>query len=907
MISGNMKFVKKIYHLQLLSFATCLIFALASCIDDKIILDEQNPDSPNLSDELAISFDISLDINPSSRAGEQDAIGSKNWTVEKVSANPDAELYENYIDTQDKFRVFFFTEDGDFLFGAIDRTISQGGSVGVNNQTYTVRVPINVLVDRQGNEYPVEDIKNYLRTNSFKVAVLVNWPNAGEKVNPGDYDDGDNTGSFGDNPSSTLKGHPLWGLKNSVLYEGEDKDLKNINDLHHLFDESNVYASTVSTSNRASNLECYQPFMAQNEEGKWTMGEPTDWVKMRDIDEGWNADKDWTDSNGKTYAGYSRKYLDSFDSKETANIWIRANWNPNKELNEAKGIYRHYQHLWYLWNFDASYKYGLYKNNSGSYQSYASAYQGNFGWNNGFTQGVANTWGAEWYDRNGEQIYNWLKGTSSTNTLSNITIYSGTGQNDSFFTFNPFINGEECYLVDNTNAVNNNQTYYGIRLPSRGNTMAGNHTPGVFVFQARTSGTLRVKWGNGHNSASEAKLTIQKGTEWQRTYTVSTGNRYKLFDLGGTSDPSVTFYDIETDARNTPVYIYCSQGDAIIYSIEYIRGKYLYETDREGVIPDESQGIPMYGVQNFEALNDWMEGSTANLTQLQNLEVKLLRALAKVEVYIPKSFGRPRHMYMRNMNRTARCEPMNVENPIDWTEETGSGHPANCEFFNIMKHGPTFDSNKMGVNASAYRDWLSWFYGSWASATWGDNKSWIFEGVTLPEAGEKGYPQIFNPYINRSDFCHFIFMGEDPNNSANYKYVLYMPEKYIDDPVNPGNFASNPAVPHIEYRFDPATSVNDKENTWTHSEFNLDDDRCFRIYFTNYNGNEEYGEKNPKIGDVSGSSYYTYEADRENLKYHWPILRNHTYQFYVNSVGPERATIEVKISDWNHEKVVTIW
>ena len=925
-----MKLQSLIYKLTFPLLAGCLgLLITTSCVDDM-------PDPDNDKDRVEggkdediqyLSFKFQVDVDPDTRA----AVKGEGWNVNWVEANTQAEDFDNFVDTQDKFRVFFFTKEGDFLFGAIDRTISNGGTTGGNTQTYTVRIPMNVIVDRDGNEYPVNKLKSFLKNNEFKVAILANWPNAGEKINPGDYDDGDNSGNFGENPSSTLKGHPLWGYRNSVLYDPDndandmalrdkigEKDVKNINDLHHLFDESSIYASTISTESRASNKECFEPFMALNDDGALSMGEPTDWVKMRDIDEGWHAT-------------YQRKYIDSFDSKETANQWIRANWTPDVQANIDKKIYRHYQHLWYLWNFDASYKYGLFTRKPSDFPSYASAYQTNFGWNDGFTGGVTNTWGEEWYERSGDSFFQWMYGTSSTNPLGALTIMTGTGQSDSFFTFNPFLNDEECYMVTNpASSYNNNVTYYGIRLPSRGKELAGNESPGVFVFQARTAGTIRIRWGNGHNS-QEAKICIQKGREWQREYTIGTNNRYRLFNLGGT-ESAESYYDIAMEGENAPIYIYCSKGDAIIYGIEYIRGKYLYETDREGVEPSLQQGIPIYGVRNFQPVPDWEYGNTITIRPSDDAgdetDFRLIRALAKIELHIP-DFGneRPRHVYMRNMNRAARCEPMNVEEPIFWEEQEAT-HPSSCEFFTLMDYGPLYDSKRTsGIDVAGYRKWLSWFYGSWKSASWftngkydvdadgvwtpsadnplsGNNKGWKFEGTAVEGEDKASYPKIFNPYINRSDFCHFIYTGKD--SQGRHRYVLYMPEKFIDDASQPGVLNSNPEVPHIEFRFTPGSTIEDKGSTLTHSEFNLDDDRCFRIYFTNYGNNPGYGESNPEIGKVSGSSYKNYEKS-DNLKYHWPILRNHTYQFYVASLSPERISVNVKIKDWSHEKVVTEW
>lgn len=899
-----MEFPHKLFNKLFFAFSFSAFALLGGCKDDFYIPDTDIDGSMDESDKFGLVFNVSLDIDPATRA----------WDVGFLGAHSDAEAYENFVDTQDKFRVFFFTEDGEFLFGAIDRTISLGGEGTDNTQTYTVRVPMNnTLIDRDGNEYDIAQIKNYLRTHDFKVAVLANWPNAGGKVNPGDYDDSDTTLDQGENPSSSLKGHPLWGVKNSYFYNESGKDLKTINDLHFLFDEANMYAfDRAIGSNTHKNFDIYYPFFKSvtDTDGSqiYAAGEPTDWVKMRDVSRGWTAMRGWDDAEGH-HPGYSRKsYALDFDSKETANIWIRANWNPNVALNNEKGIYRHYQNLWYLWNFDASFKYALYKNNEATYPNYANAYISNFGWSNGYV-GAVNTWGEEWYKRNGQRFYEWMRVSSSTAPLQDLYIVTGTGQNDSFFSFKAFSNNPGCYRVTNPASYNHDGVdYYGLRLPSRGtSSQVGNTSEGVISFQARTSGTLRIKWGNG-NDNERATIRVQKGNTILKEYSISSGNRYKLYDLGGTSSDD-TFYDIAMGDDSAPIYIYCTQGAAVIYAIEYIRGKYLFETDREGVVPNEAQAIPMYGVQDFTKLSNWVDGNTETIQPSDNTMFRLLRSLAKVEVYVPTSFGRPRHMYMRGMNRSARCEPMDVFNPTHWTDQpTGNlNHPQDCEFFKLMDYQACYDpASPSKTNLSTYQQWMSWFYGSWKDFGYNFNGK-----VTPPTVAEKGeYPKIFNPYVNRSDFCHMIYVGEVENY---HKYVLYMPEKFIDDPSDPGVRESKPVVPHIEYRFTPGVvndDDDDKLESLTRSEFNLDDNNCYRIYFTNYGKNPDRGGLGPINNDiqgVSGDSFVNYEVNRTHLNYHWPILRNHKYQFYVSGSGPESAIINVRITDWTHEKVVVEW
>lgn len=888
--------------------------ALCACVDDKLgIADPSN--SKDEEEEDAIAFTIQLDKESFTRA---DNVANFSKLTPK-----DIDKYDDYIDTQDKFRVFFFTADGDFLFGATDRVVG-----GIENTTSTgywyIRIPMTMLVDRDNQEYDINKIKDYLKTHDFKVAVLANWPNAGAKVNPADWDDSEGTNNAIDNPSSTLKGNPLWNWSNSILNsEAKSEDIRNINDLHHVYQD--IYWGDASRRN------VFERLMSEAKRGDdpgLYMGEPTDWVKMRDIPSGWKA-----------YYKISDK-VKEFENKTTANQWIRANWTPEVTPNQKKKIYRHYQHMWFLWNFDASYKYGKWlsehpqASESGKVAMAEEYYGSNWGWNDASPAEVINTFGLQWYDRNGDYLYKWMKPSlENTRALTTGLIDIGESNNDVFFQYN-LRSGYDAFAKN----VNGN---YGLQLPAIGK---GPHTTnqGMLFFQARTSGTLRIKWGSLDGTPST--LAVQNGLRPVVTYLEHSGVTSQTpVDW---NNQGVGYLDVTVEGNSEPMHIYCTEGKAVVYSVEFIRGIYLYETDREGVAPSAEQGIPMYGVQDYKAIGEWQRGTTFNLSEgADGKNIYLIRALAKVEVFLKKSFGIPRHVYMRNLNRAGRCEPMDVETPTEtyWNEkhsEVLNDDPSNpqlkeyCEWFDIQRHGASYKKD--------YTSWLDWFYGSWNSAKWtgaSDRSSayvwdftqglWVHNGDNigwknpLSASGDKS-PHYFNPYMYRSGFCRFL-QTEDEGDY--YHFVLYLPEKNIDDPAVAGNTETDPRVPHIEYRFfpqnmDPETGeviegyydsddpAGTDEARYSNFEYNLEDNDCFRIYFTNYGQSSNSDTPiNQNLLDLRGERerYEEYEKTLGNLNLHWPIMRNHCYKLYVGGEGPQNPEIHVEVSDWGHRKVVVKW
>lgn len=923
---------------SILMLAFGMLVMLSAC-HDELKYEEGVPGGDVEVEGDCLVFSMKLDRDMDSRA--DDVLG--DYTIVGSS---DLTKYDSYIDTQDKFRVFFFTKDGDFLFGATDRVVGSYESTDNAYSYWYVRIPMTMIVDRENQEYDIDKIKNYLKTNPFKIAVLANWPNAGEKVNPADWDDSEGTPSGTENPSSTLKGHPQWNWSNSILNkDASASDIRNINDLHHVYNDL-YYGNETLTSDGTSRKGTYERFMAHvttGDEPGYYMGEPTDWVKMRDVDKGWKYSYDLSTE------------VPSFDSKVTANQWIRANCTPEVKLNHDKEIYRHYQHMWFLWNFDASYKYGKWLSehaDATKEEKKAEAkdcYGKNWDWNDGSPASVTNPWGVEWYDRNGKILYEWMKNSIEKNAaIGSKTIDIGESNNDVFF---KYISKGDAPAYGKE--VNGN---YGVQLPNIGSTRVNSSSTGVINFRARTSGTLRVKWSSLDGTPSS--LAVQRGDREDANSAQRIHTGYSNTTPTDWINPAdnLHYEDIPVEGNSQPMYIYCTQGKAVVYSIEFIRGRYLYDTDREGVMPGIDQAIPMYGVQDYVAIGDWQRGTTFNLPGT----VKLLRALARVEVYIPVSFGEPRHVYMRNLNRAARCEPMDVHTRTDlvWNNlvverdadnNLTFNHSHNneyCEWFRIQQYGPSYNPSR---SSNEYTNWLSWFYGSWKfnqndyepihwkSSDGSAKYVWNYDrGYYIPAGGSLGGwnesafgysselqpPHIFNPYIYRSSFCRFISAGIDGGNY--YKYILYLPEKYIDDPSVVGKSDSTPYVPHIEYRFTPKTvaysdlgsedlpSPTD-DDPYSNTEYNLDDNDCYRIYFTNYGYDSNGGASLTEVNDYLKNNrnlrelYDDYEKNAEYLKYHWPIMRNHVYKFYVGGDGPQNPEIHVEVSDWSHRKAVVVW
>ncbi|MCH5225157.1 MAG: hypothetical protein J1D77_04120 [Muribaculaceae bacterium] len=799
-----------------------LLLSLSSC-EDK---DLGYPDDNDLSFSESISEGLTFAVN-----------------LAKEQGTRAEDEIDDYVDINNRFQVLVFSQNGDFLFESINRVVQPSGDI--DGQWY-VTIPFDKEIkDRGGNTFSLSLIKSQLEKEGFKIAVLANWP--GNANNP----------------------KVNWGWSDSKLNPNASS-IKNINDLHHIeadtyYSSTSKYDSSVTDDGVINSRKQAYDFIL---DGDNRMGVNTDWVKMSSDD-------------------YVRKGNE--DTRWTADRWIRNNWDPSKDKdvtpdgNEANRIKGYYTKLWQYWNFSVSMDK---PDESIQYPKIWTLEDKNLDQEDN----IYKNWDKEWQGRNGDEF---KKLFDNKNHLSNLETDSDIDgliidlkrkdleEKGQFQIYKQ--NGLYGIVLSETDAFeytdkkNENSTDFDAKPRIK---HSSNDAHGFIQFKAYGTGTFRIKYMNGLTKGTESRLVVQR-----------TSNNVRDWSVKDVDSPTVYTNNINITEDPEEITIFCQKGKVVILAIEWVSNKYLYDSDRSAVMPDrENQPIPMYGVQNYNKIDNWTSGALINLSQ----NIYLIRSVAKVELYLPKQAS---FVNMRSMNRKARCEPMDVETPTlqGWTKFTGQSYhtSANCEWFDIQKYGPLYGTTEN------FKDWYSWFYGAWkykynTSSKKNEERNpsagdwaWGFSGINVPTIsslngkGIETYPRIFNPDVERSDFCEMYYAGEA---EGYHKYVVYMPDKGIDDPNNAGKVSDTPKVPHIEYRYN-------------YDDCFLDDNNCLRIYFTDYVGN--ITDKNPNIGNVLDTGFSDYEENKDNLKYHWPIMRNHRYKFYVGGTY-ESQEIYVKVSEWGN-------
>lgn len=703
---------------------------------------------------------------------------------------------------------------------------------------YHLTVSINDIKDDQDNPL-VRTLRDKFKTEKFKIAVLANWPTT----------------------SSVWKENPnfSWGYDQSALKS--TSGCKKIHDLHHIVTE--IYYNQDD-----DRIAVYQDMLMEDKK----MGAYTDWVKM-----------DITD--GQITA------MTPNDGRKAGDLWLRNYWDPTTRKG-GDNWPKCYNDMWNLWNFG-----GGYTNNNPSTADIIKANYTDAEISSAKRSYQATQWNTRinndfktWFDKYGDDHI--ITASEAFTDYDGLTLVPGPTTTGS-------TNPSKVYKKNNYKGI---VLYKANKIEKDGNDPVVSvhdtkNSVGFLRFPASGTGWIRIKFGsyNGQNT----EVVVQKGSSFVRKR--STSNTVPTdYEENGAGR------EIQIAGDTEYIYVFCnSDNPAIIYSIEFISNKYFYDTDRIGILPSESQPIPMYGVQEFEPIKDWKESVVKDISKTDDVKhpiyVELIRSLAKVELYLTK---KAEYVYMRSMNRTAWCEPMDVSTSTSQTWVTSHSKDAEqlCEWYSVQKYGAGYGKSDDYAN---YRNWLSWFYGSWKNAKWLENgtKGWNFSGVTVPSAGvNTPYPRIYNPYINRSDFCKFNYVGQV---GSYHKYVLYVPDKNIDDPNTVGILSSAPKVAHIEYRY-PEMCTGD---------FALDDNNCHRLYFTDYDGTyttmNPILTKEPGYGGVYADEYDLstggYEYSNSNLSYHWPIMRNHVYRFYVGGSGSYEQTIRAEISDWGYQKEKVEW
>lgn len=260
---------------------------------------------------------------------------------------------------------------------------------------------------------------------------------------------------------------------------------------------------------------------------------------------------------------------------------------------------------------------------------------------------------------------------------------------------------------------------------------------------------------------------------------------------------------------------------------------------RKTRLPDEDYPIPMYGIQEFEALTGWKKGTTIDLNRDSDKAISLLRSVVKLELIVPKlatatnGVEYPTDVVLFYSNIYARCEPMNVWTPTDriWAGIDGNQHDAMCDIDRILGNAQqgritiASDANdaKADENAAAvvsfnrYRERLAWYYGAW----WQEGKWPQLNSYLSGYNQTTKFPQIFNPCIQRNN-C--VYVEKTYEDADGYHYVVYTGERHVNDPSTlhrMGNDGSgNPTAIYWCVIYDTEENENalgDGENAITYS------------------------------------------------------------------------------------------
>ena len=311
-------------------------------------------------------------------------------------------------------------------------------------------------------------------------------------------------------------------------------------------------------------------------------------------------------------------------------------------------------------------------------------------------------------------------------------------------------------------------------------------------------------------------------------------------------------------------------------------------------LPSQQQGIPMYGVQRFDALKNWKEGTPIHLStniagdesegSLKN--ITLLRSLARIELLIPKSLGTVTKASLRYSNVYGRCEPLDVATPTNEIWERT--HTSSCEWNDIYKYGPIINGN-IENKYTRYKERTAWFYGAWRSWWNFNNEQDLKTDATFDNAaiskngGERmPYPHVFNPCIQRNGDAYLEFINTTDDFDTYYHYVVYTGERNINDPS----------------KFENGSSTNQclypPKSEHTYFTF-LINGKTYNLAINPYNS----GAVVNKYLTTTSSNMNNYRDEMANgtsqNEWSWPIMRNHVYVFRVIKANNKTDTEGINV------------
>lgn len=906
-----------------LALSTILGLSFTGCTDEIELYPGAGNSEMEVPSEPSLQFDFNLTPMGDNSAGV---------TLDH------GEEWENYIDPA-KLRVLFFDMKGKYLFEVDHRyisTVSKDNHWTGATEAYRVTIPQRGLfpAHREGMDDLInarlnEDFRKALMEDGFKVAVLANWPYFVE----------------GQRQYDPITGDPI--LQSSMVpsdlhmtYVPEEEGGPNqgsyISDFaHSTFD--NVYGVSRNTDGT------YQPIptkayehicLFENENDElFPYGGRMDvysvWVKSfyqhhSDAEDFIRAGLD-TDGAHFSYSCSGEK--DSFTYTDYSYT----------RTDDENNTYK-MENIWRLWNFSA-----------GEVVPY------NQDSNKIFSEG-GNSW-EYWQARNNNAlIWQLHKITGDDNKLPasgfDVVSLSSKASNLEF-------NEAGGYLRVPTTMSSGDKPLDMIsdfsssddKVRGAARTKFDDYETKALHFRAYGEGTLSIKaraTGNGKivvitsrpgvpNSESVVyakNVTYEDGKIVSMTNPEEIEENVYLKPAANINDIPPHGYMYILTPNSDPyldVYIGAYGGTVDFYEIEYIRDRHVYDSGRTAIMPSADNPIPMYGVQNFDPIGDFitpnttfnMSSPSANQqlpSQLRDTynykDVFLLRSLAKVELKFRRSVFKnnpPEHVFMRVLNRSARCAPKDLKNPTEWAwfgadevnrmvaqgknmssvpaEADPSSFPGiDQEFANIISYGHMYDPSQPNESKAtspelieaarkAYQDKTAWFHAIWtkrldnptnhALYCWNKEWDWNYDYTHRTPNIDNRYtpPRIFNTRIDRSDYARMHHVHQSIADEY-IRYVMYLPEKNLDDTDDKGFLGSSPKICHIEVRFEGMNEV-----------LNYDDDNCYRIYFTDYNTNGEY------MQNLQRNNYFTYEKDDNFLRRLQPIMRNCHYVFTIDGIN----------------------
>lgn len=325
---------------------------------------------------------------------------------------------------------------------------------------------------------------------------------------------------------------------------------------------------------------------------------------------------------------------------------------------------------------------------------------------------------------------------------------------------------------------------------------------------------------------------------------------------------------------------------------------------RYWIMPSQDYPIPMYGIQEFEAVSNWQKGMPFNLSDLTKdgkndydyKAISLLRSVVKLELLIPTSYGKPTYIGHKYPNIYARCEPMDVWTPTDkiWKDD----HDNDCEWKNIFKYGAfSRKGDPQGTTQAttatnpsdndsfiAYRKRISWLYGAWLDKYDDGTPRWSFgtygtANVGVDNVDNLPYPRIYNPVVQRNQAVRCGAASDLSSHFSDgyYHFVVYTGERNVNDPsdlftmgTTSAQNGGNGKAPTISWVFNTGNSKT--------TYYNLPiGPSCMNYYSsdtfstgTEPNNNLTY-EYHKKV----------WASPKDQSVLPWPLVRNHVYRITV--------------------------